>query len=1009
MMRKKIYAGRWLLPLFILMTLIGGQVGTAVVHAAPCVGSNVTGTIFRDYNADGIKGAFEVGLSGLTVTAYGANGTVVDTCTTSATGTYGLTVAPASYPVRVEISGYSTPLQPGPVGTDSESTVTFVNGDSTGVDIGLNVPTHYCQDNPNITTSCFVFADQITGPRNNDPVVIDFPYQSGTTSTSSNTNLNIPTTHTLMVKANQVGTVWGLAYRHTTDTIYAAAFTKRHSGYGPNGTGAIYAINRATSSSGLFMDLNALAPFGTGANFHNTADWTNDLTAWDAVGKTSLGELDISTDEQTLWAINQWDRRLYEISIPTASISNIITLPNPVDCPVGVATGITPPASVTNNNLIPGGVKVVDNKVYIGLTCTAESTGLRSDLRGYVYEYNTTTTLFTQVANFSLNYNRYQIHNQPECTVPIGINFACDYSWLPWVPTITMINSPFTGRHYPQPWVMSVEFDENNFMIVGIMDRFGHQSGNINNAVGTVEGRQMGEVLRLQPSGATWTLENNGTSGSSTSTGANNRQGPGNGEYYVADFYSSTMPEITSGGMALQLGTGQVVLGASDPAPVAISSGPNINVRSGGIVWFNHANGTRGRSYQLFGSDAAGTFGKASGIGDLELLCSAAPIELGNRVWYDLNGNGVQDPNEPGIAGVVMGLYNSAGILIATTTTDANGRYFFNTSNLPGGVQPNTQYTIGVFDSNFNSGNPLADNTMSPSGANPNSLPTPQIRDANGVAVSVGTGPNASSRGTTFTTGGAGANDHTFDFGFFRADWGDLPDTGSGTGVGNYQTLATDSGATHLVYPDTNGDNIPDLTGAVWLGALVDGETTGTSSATAVGDDTVDGVDDEDGVVQTGTWTNGAGGATLNVTVSGVGVGTAWLVGWLDFNNDGVFDSFVSQSVVVGSNSVALNVPPGTFGSSAITVYGRFRLFANQADALAVAGGPISNTAGFTGSAVNGEVEDYTWNFTPTAVTLQTTNIQSNGNNTIPYLIITIFMGMVLTTWWFRRSIKSVH
>ena len=39
--------------------------------------------------------------------------------------------------------------------------------------------------------------------------------------------------------------------------------------------------------------------------------------------------------------------------------------------------------------------------------------------------------------------------------------------------------------------------------------------------------------------------------------------------------------------------------------------------------------------------------------------------------------------------------------------------------------------------------------------------------DSDGVTVAVGSGVNTATNGQTFTTGGAGANNHTFDFGFF--------------------------------------------------------------------------------------------------------------------------------------------------------------------------------------------------------------------------------------------------
>jgi serine-aspartate repeat-containing protein C/D/E len=50
---------------------------------------------------------------------------------------------------------------------------------------------------------------------------------------------------------------------------------------------------------------------------------------------------------------------------------------------------------------------------------------------------------------------------------------------------------------------------------------------------------------------------------------------------------------------------------------------------------------------------------------------------IGDRVWNDLNANGVQDPGEPGIAGVTVQLLNAGGAVIATKTTDANGNYTF--------------------------------------------------------------------------------------------------------------------------------------------------------------------------------------------------------------------------------------------------------------------------------------------------------------------------------------------
>ncbi len=60
---------------------------------------------------------------------------------------------------------------------------------------------------------------------------------------------------------------------------------------------------------------------------------------------------------------------------------------------------------------------------------------------------------------------------------------------------------------------------------------------------------------------------------------------------------------------------------------------------------------------------------------------------LGNQVWLDANGNGIQDPGEVGVGGVCVNLYDANGNLIQKTTTDSNGYYGFN-------VQSGEDYTI---------------------------------------------------------------------------------------------------------------------------------------------------------------------------------------------------------------------------------------------------------------------------------------------------------------------------
>lgn len=91
----------------------------------------------------------------------------------------------------------------------------------------------------------------------------------------------------------------------------------------------------------------------------------------------------------------------------------------------------------------------------------------------------------------------------------------------------------------------------------------------------------------------------------------------------------------------------------------------------------------------------------------------ASPItacggSIGNFVWHDVNGDGVQDNlngsgGEPGLGGITVNLLNASGAVLATTTTDATtgptlGHYTF--SNLCAGgykvqaIGPNTNFVV---------------------------------------------------------------------------------------------------------------------------------------------------------------------------------------------------------------------------------------------------------------------------------------------------------------------------
>jgi protocatechuate 3,4-dioxygenase beta subunit len=112
---------------------------------------------------------------------------------------------------------------------------------------------------------------------------------------------------------------------------------------------------------------------------------------------------------------------------------------------------------------------------------------------------------------------------------------------------------------------------------------------------------------------------------------------------------------------------------------------------------------------------------------DAGIFKTAVVNSIGDKVWKDIDGDGLQDTLEAGITGALVTLYNNAGVAIATTTTDATGNYLF--SGLPNG-----SYSVGF--SNFPAGLQLTHQTTgTTNGSDADSLTgrTPLIAVSGGV------------------------------------------------------------------------------------------------------------------------------------------------------------------------------------------------------------------------------------------------------------------------------------
>lgn len=93
-----------------------------------------------------------------------------------------------------------------------------------------------------------------------------------------------------------------------------------------------------------------------------------------------------------------------------------------------------------------------------------------------------------------------------------------------------------------------------------------------------------------------------------------------------------------------------------------------------------------------------------NGTVDRGYLSCLQKASLGDRVWKDLNKNGIQDDGEPGLENVTVKLFDCNDNLISTTTTNSQGYYLF--SNLtPGSYYVQFINPQGYVFTNQDSGN----------------------------------------------------------------------------------------------------------------------------------------------------------------------------------------------------------------------------------------------------------------------------------------------------------------
>jgi hypothetical protein len=650
--KKRLDAG---LRMLLAVTLVAG-LGLAVsagsqdreVLAVPPE-STVSGTVFQDFNSDGVMDttvmsgqATDIGIAGVTVHAYNAAGELVGTAVSDADGEYVIDVeAEEGEPLRLEFilptEGPLASLRPAFEGSNNGTTVQFVAAGDENIDLGLNVPGEYCQANPRLAVSrlCAGINFSPGAPPNNPSVFVTNydggPYSSANGFSDVYTNWSSVTA----AQATTTGTILGMAWDPNSGRVYNTAYVRRHAEmYEADGRarpGALFVTTPSASgvggSTAFLVDLEDLLPGDQFSNStpgqegfiplnaarqlecieHKTAAQSADpcyqkgadsdiapagqVGVFEEVGQTGIGEIEVD-DEGNLYVVSLYDKNLYKVTMPADGTAPI-TMVSLGDITAGVncINGEGRPFAVTNWR----------GSLYLGMTCDGSG-----DFPADIANYSPTTTLDQNISftirRYDLGTGSWSTHFGPQSLSGIQRGSADGTSsnwqetsrrWNPWTNEYsdkTVAGAEVFGVR-PVPMLSDIAFDNDGSMILGVRDRTGDQlaTNGSETPIGTETNYPAitsGDIYRVCRTGPGYTAADYTFEGG---TGCDQNVSTANGtEYYFGDKYFNFHFEVGVGMLEQVPGFPDVIMTAYDPYD---GDGTGATFYSGGIRYLRNATG----------------------------------------------------------------------------------------------------------------------------------------------------------------------------------------------------------------------------------------------------------------------------------------------------------------------------------------------------------------------------------------------------------------------------------
>lgn len=686
--------------------------GTAAV-AAESSSAACGGVVFHDLDADGRRvetlehdqraDDVEPGVGGVDVVVVDVDGTR-RSATTRFDGSWSIELPERAYPIRLEFAlpeGHAAG-RPGPDGghvVQFAETPSDCDGRPLG-NLGVHPLDGFCASRPAFAVPCYVTtrtADLADQPAIR--VVSNAAIDDGESSSNSIDEWLSPSS-SVLATVGEVGTVYGQAAA-ADGTLYTAAFTKRHTTLttelNPIGNPTVIYRIPPGEAPELFVVLD---PTTTDPHGPPDGQDIDDVGAMAAVFTTGIGDIELSPDGTTLYAVDLGRRELVQIDATTGRIDRRRRLD-------GAALGRTDCAvSPTNRygDLRAFGLGWHGDDLLVGVVCSGESSvepgravrergalgpggGDHDRLVGHVYALSGGS--FVERLAWPLAGDRGETHSTDLV--------SNDASWHPWVDAF-----PFDDEHqavsYPQPAITDLVVDASGNLVIAVGDRWSHQTapdtevpafdGSTRHITETVAA---GDLQRACRRGGGWVIE--GTPGCDG--------GVGNGwEFFDGDSYG-WQAETALGSVARLPGRSEIV--ATHMNPITADHAWS----AGGLAWHATDDGDRAHGVRIVDGRVAepgSSFGNASGLGDLAVMCGGPAPSIGGAIWHDRDADGIRDPGDGPVVGVAVELIDDDGVVVSVDVSDEQGAYAFDDGNVSDGIEAGARYVLALADRNGRSG-----------------------------------------------------------------------------------------------------------------------------------------------------------------------------------------------------------------------------------------------------------------------------------------------------------------